>query len=81
MEKLASRPLHTEEHHIVTDPKGQPPCGKPRRLFGYKLAAARNEIQTMLRLGIIRKSRSSWVSPLHVALKPDGTYRPCGDFR
>ena len=31
--------------------------------------------------GIVRSSLSSWSSPLHMVMKPDGTRRPCGNFR
>ena len=81
IEKLANKPLHSIEHHIVLKPDSIPAKASVRRLFGPKLDAAKTEIDTMLRLGIIRRSCSDWASPLHVVPKGEDAYRPCGDFR
>ncbi len=39
------------------------------------------EVQEMLRLGVIEPSRSPWSSPIVMVPKPDGTLRFCSDFR
>jgi hypothetical protein len=81
IQRFRSKPKHDVKHHIVLKPDARPAHGKPRRLTGDKLEAAREEINTMLDLGIIQPSESAWASPLHVVQKPGGGYRPCGDFR
>ncbi|XP_064469791.1 uncharacterized protein LOC135384523 [Ornithodoros turicata] len=43
--------------------------------------AVEEEVQAMLRMGIIEKSTSAYDSPVLVVRKPDNTHRLCVDFR
>lgn len=71
---------HNTVHHIETT-NGPPVSCRPRRLAPQKLISAKKEFEDMLHCGTARPSKSAWASPLHMTIKKDNTWRPCGDYR
>jgi hypothetical protein len=69
---------HKTLHHINTT--GLPSTAHFRRLDAAKLAAAKAEFSKLEKDGIIRRSSSNWSAQLHIVMKPDGSWRPCGDY-
>ncbi len=68
------------QHHIRTPP-GVVVKQRPYRIPEARRQAIEDEIQQMLKLGVIEPSRSPWSSPIVLVPKPDGTLRFCNDFR
>lgn len=77
-ETLKHCPPHSTVHYIPT--KGPPLYNRPRRLAPDKLAIAKSAFDELLRLGIVRPSRSPWAAPLHLVPKGEG-WRITTDFR
>ena len=75
----ASTRKHGVFHDLPTIP-GPPVFAKAHQLDHGKLASAQAEFLKMEKARIVPSSSSPWSSPLHMVPKPDGTWRPCGNF-
>ncbi|KAL0149607.1 hypothetical protein M9458_055134 [Cirrhinus mrigala] len=67
--------------HEIRTPPGVTVRQRPYRVPEARLQAIEEEVQQMLKLGVIEPSRSLWSSPIVMVPKPDGTLRFCNDFR
>uniref|UniRef100_A0A5S6Q0Y3 RNA-directed DNA polymerase n=1 Tax=Trichuris muris TaxID=70415 RepID=A0A5S6Q0Y3_TRIMR len=67
------------DHCIQT--RGPPVYARPRRLMPAKLAAAKTELDELVRRGILTPSQSPWASPIHLVPKDNGScYRMVGCY-
>lgn len=67
------------EHVIVT--KAVPIKQRYYRVSPVIQKQIDNELEEMLKLGVIEKSNSPWASPIVLVKKKDGSYRFCVDYR
>ncbi len=67
--------------HDIQTPPGVIIRQRPYRVPEARRRAIEEEVQQMLKLGVIEPSRSPWSSPIVLVPKPDGTLRFCNDYR
>lgn len=70
----------TIEHDIIT-PDETPIRQQPYRVSPKQKEAIKQQIEELLKLNVIRPSKSPYASPVVLVDKPDGTLRMCIDFR
>lgn len=73
-------PASRTRHRINTG-SAQPIRQKPYRVSPTERKVINDQVQEMLRKGVIRESSSPWAAPVILVKKKDGTWRFCVDYR
>lgn len=68
-------------HDIELEPGTRPIKQRYYPVSPAKQRFIDSELDDMLKLGVIERSRSPWSSPVCLAKKKDGSFRFCIDFR
>lgn len=74
-------PVHKGVFHFIPTGTADPITQKPYKLSHSESLWLKVELQRLLRLGVIRKSNSAWMSPVVLVKKPSGGLRLCVDMR
>ncbi|XP_061110533.1 uncharacterized protein LOC133136803 [Conger conger] len=67
--------------HVVRLKDERPIRQRPYRIPQQLVDKLRQEVEEMLKLGVIEPSNSEWCSPVVIVFKKDGSLRICIDFR
>ena len=67
--------------HCIPTGSAEPVTQRPYQLSHHESLWLRGELQRLLRLGVIRRSKSAWMSPVVLVKKPNGGLRLCVDLR
>ncbi|KAI2654662.1 Retrovirus-related Pol polyprotein [Labeo rohita] len=79
---FSSQPGQTNVvQHDIRTPPGVIVRQRPYQVPEARQQAIEEEVQQMLKLGVIEPSRSPWSSPIVMVPKPDGSLHFCNDFR
>ncbi|XP_071797127.1 uncharacterized protein [Asterias amurensis] len=68
-------------HHTITLHKNEPIRSKPYPLPHALRDTIKEEVSTMLKMGVVEPSNAPFASPIVLVKKPDGSNRFCVDFR
>lgn len=74
-------PAKAPPFKIQVKPNASLPYSTPRRMAPKVAQDIKNEVNDLLRLDILQNSTSAAASPVVPVKKPDGSYRPCADYR
>ena len=74
-------PVKHAVEHLIETTATRLVVSRYHQLDPEQLAAAKAEFAAMEFQGIICRSKSSWLSPLHMVEKSNSTWRPCDDYR
>ena len=74
-------PSRQHDHHINLLPTANPINVRPYRYPHFQKTKIERQVSSLLDVGLIRPSRSSFSSPVLLVKKKDGTWRMCIDYR
>ena len=73
--------INVVKHHIQLKPEAQPVLQRPYRAGFKSRDFVSEEVDRMLKAGVIEPAQSEWASPVVCAPKQDGSLRFCVDYR
>jgi hypothetical protein len=67
--------------HCIPTGSAEPVTQRPYKLCHHESLWLRVQLQRLARMGVIRSSKSAWMSPVVLVKKPSGGLRLCVDLR